>query len=503
MKKILVLLLVCSSQVFLSDKIFAQSSATYERPVIADKIIANSEVPIVTSLPPVKTDSSWNYYNGDPHCDGIVFCIHQTGAAYAYIGGAFTTLYGFPAHGLAYFENDTVTEVGGGIYGGAVHAIAYINDRDIYVGGTFSLAGTTPVKNIAHWNGNTWEALGTGTDSTVLSLGIFGNSLYVGGNFHTAGGVPSDFIAIYNTKTGQWEPFTAGSGTGANGGVSTIYSDGNTLYIGGGFTQIGSITAKKIAQLQNGVWSELAGGLSGTNAFAATINASSQDLYSGIVVGGSFDHIGTLAANNIAVFSSLNQKWNSLGSGTNGPVYATNVPWNNMLFVVGGEFSKMDETTVSNIAAISGSTVSSWGMGVDSAVYALAGAYMFLDVRYEDNADFVGGKFATAGGKPSAYFAFHDGPTERNSVFILPSSSALTAFPNPTRGNISIKAGAPLTAIEVTDELGKIVIVMRYDLRSNPISNVDFSVGNLPDGVYSITGKTTEGLAFTRIILRK
>src|SRR5260370_22050952 len=78
-----------------------------------------------------------------------------------------------------------------------VLAIA-INGSDVYVGGTFTNAGTTVVRGIAKWDGANWSGLGSGaTNGTstaeVRALAFAGDrKLYFCGRFpHMSGVTPS------------------------------------------------------------------------------------------------------------------------------------------------------------------------------------------------------------------------------------------------------------------------------------------------------------------------
>ena len=44
---------------------------------------------------------------------------------------------------------------------------------------------------IARWDGSTWRALGSGTNSGVNALTVHNGELVAGGAFTTAGGVPA------------------------------------------------------------------------------------------------------------------------------------------------------------------------------------------------------------------------------------------------------------------------------------------------------------------------
>ena len=98
---------------------------------------------------------------------------------------------------------------------GPTNAVA-LSGNDVYVGGTFTLAGTTSANNIARWNSlsGQWSALGAGVDGVVNAIAVSGNDVYVGGDVATAGGTPVNGIARWNGAT--WSAL--GSGVSFNFG---------------------------------------------------------------------------------------------------------------------------------------------------------------------------------------------------------------------------------------------------------------------------------------------
>src|SRR5207244_7736845 len=99
------------------------------------------------------------------------------------------------------------------------------------------------VNNIARWDSGSsqWSALGSGVPGgSVNALATSGSDVYVGGGFSTAGGVSANNIARWNGS--QW--FALGSGT--NNGVSGEEADaiaiiGNNVYVGGLIDRAGGI----------------------------------------------------------------------------------------------------------------------------------------------------------------------------------------------------------------------------------------------------------------------
>jgi hypothetical protein len=176
----------------------------------------------------------------------------------------------------------------------------------------------TAVNNIARWNGTGWSTLGTGITTTsgnpnVFALGVHndgsGSALYAGGSFNTAGGVSVNNIAKWNGTS--WSAL----GSGTNSQVRALHSFGGALYAGGWFTTAGGISVNKIAKWSSGAWSALAEGVS-TGEFPAVHALNSYDGY--LIVGGVFGTAGTTSAQNIARWSGTS--WSAMGNGMNGPV---------------------------------------------------------------------------------------------------------------------------------------------------------------------------------------
>src|SRR5215831_672897 len=91
----------------------------------------------------------------------------------------------------ATFSDANWISIGGGIAGtdGGVLAAATDGLGNLYIGGTFTMAGGVFAANIAKWDGSSWTALGSGMDGLVLALAVSGTKLYAGGFFTTAGGI--------------------------------------------------------------------------------------------------------------------------------------------------------------------------------------------------------------------------------------------------------------------------------------------------------------------------
>lgn len=110
------------------------------------------------------------------------------------IGGTYTTILGTAANNIARWNGTTVTPLGSGSnqgVNGVVSAIAVAGDR-IFVGGSFTQAGTQAVSNLAMFENGVWYALGAGLNGPVFQLEVSanGSTVYALGAFTASGGTP-------------------------------------------------------------------------------------------------------------------------------------------------------------------------------------------------------------------------------------------------------------------------------------------------------------------------
>jgi hypothetical protein len=194
-------------------------------------------------------------------------------------------------------------------------------------------------------------------DDWVFAL-TFGpdGSLYAGGWFSTAGGVPASRIARWDGS--QWQPL----GGGLGGGVAAlaIGPDGS-LYAGGQFAMAGGVVTSGVARWDGAAWHPLGGGVAGE---VLSLAVGPRNM---LYAGGAFTTAGGVVANYIARWDG--SQWHPLGSGMQGnygPPY-----------------------------------VLAMAPGPDGSLY-------------------VGGKFITAGGKPSSYIAQWTGAAAQTPVAWFP-----------------------------------------------------------------------------------
>ncbi len=181
----------------------------------------------------------------------------QVDGSTLYVAGYFNQAGGDTAFRIAEWDGSSWTTLGGGIHGGFLNnPFVYdmaVYDGDLIVAGGFTLAGSTPVANVARWDGTTWHALGDGVTGTATSgpsaaiyaLTVYHGDLIAGGDFTLAGGAPASNIARWDGSS--WESLASGI-TGGDGTVFALEVLDDSLFAGGNFTHAGALPSVNIAR---------------------------------------------------------------------------------------------------------------------------------------------------------------------------------------------------------------------------------------------------------------
>jgi hypothetical protein len=130
-----------------------------------------------------------------------------------YVGGGFTNAGGQLSPNLARWSKSVWSPPVGGSPNDWVRAFADY-DGSLIVAGQFGGAGGTPARHIMRYDGSAWSGLGSGLTSDVLcltaygppcwsagALAVLGNDLFVAGTFTLAGDKPSNCIARWTGGT--------------------------------------------------------------------------------------------------------------------------------------------------------------------------------------------------------------------------------------------------------------------------------------------------------------
>lgn len=146
-----------------------------------------------------------------------------------YVGGSFTTVdNNINASNIAYVTKDNGVynwhKMGNGT-NGPVMAVAELNGK-IFAGGSFTMAGTETVNNIAYWENNSWHSAGC-LYGTVSDLVVFNGELYAAGDFDVCAGSSEVNFAKWNGTTWAYQV------PPVEGKVNTLEAVGDRLLLGG------------------------------------------------------------------------------------------------------------------------------------------------------------------------------------------------------------------------------------------------------------------------------
>ena len=361
---------------------------------------------------------------GGANSDILALTVFDDGSGSAlYAGGAFSSIDGVSATGVAKWDGSNWAPVGSATLG-FVTALTVFDDGNgavLIAGGKFSGVGGVAANNVAKWDGVNWAALGTGvgnsTNANVRSLSVYddggGDALYVGGSFTTAGGGSVNNIAKWNGS--NWSSLGSGiEGIGNSAIVRALeaFDDGGgaALYAGGLFTTAGGSAAGNIAKWDGSSWSALGLGVDSMPFDFTVYDDGSGDA---LFVGGTFGNADGLPASRIAKWDGAS--WSALGDGI-GPqtttaysVYAVTTfdDGNGEELYLGGLFLSSGGLGARNIAAWNGSTWSS-DFGARQTPNKLVNTMAVFDDGGGTEL-YAGGQFETAGGVDAERIASWDG----------------------------------------------------------------------------------------------
>jgi len=239
-----------------------------------------------------------------------------------------------------------------------INALAVFDDQSgsgpaLFVGGSFSYAGSQNAVGIAKWNGTAWSAVGTGTSGFGTALAVYddglggGPALYVGG-IGVLGGTVSG-LARWNGTSWSAVPGIVGEvqalavhdeGTGG----------GPKLFVGGLYSAPNGVV--NIGRWNGSAWSTLS---TGTNSRVTCLTTFDSGSGAALYAGGTFTTAGGVTVNRIARWSG--GAWSALGTGTNGGTVWAMAAWGQgagALLYVGGTFTQVNGQPAERLARWNG-----------------------------------------------------------------------------------------------------------------------------------------------------
>ncbi|MEI6764349.1 MAG: T9SS type A sorting domain-containing protein [Bacteroidota bacterium] len=433
--------------------------------------------------PKVSDDKHWdNSFGAANSPNGPVYAIFVKDSS-IYIGGSFTMAGSINANSIARWDGHQWYALGEGVGGGSgplaptVYAITVDNNNHVFAGGNFISAGSMLASNIAMWDGSSWTSLDSGMNAEVKALAVgSAGEIYAGGLFTASGTMPLMHIAQWNGT--DWTDV----GGGISGStVNSIAIKGTTVAAAGNFDYAGATTAQNIALWDGSVWSAAG---SGTDSTINSITFKGNDLYSG----GYFLHSGGVATNYFSKY--LTGTWSAIGAGLDYPPACIG-------------YNQTDVFALSSITGAGAYNITKYdccwdplGSGLDTVAYALC---------VNGNDVWAGGPFVQAGGKPSIHFA-HWNVTKDFSAGIQEHASAkreIYLFPNPAKETLNINAGNLQQGryrLEIFSSIGCIVHTAEVEKRS-AFFTFEVDVRGLQSGVYTIRLSSEQYTAINRFIV--
>lgn len=186
----------------------------------------------------------------DPNANDMVSSMASSGGV-IFVGGIFDQVGGQPRGGIAAVDPiaGAVAEWNPGTDNNTVDALLAVGDK-LYVGGGFGMIGGQPRNAIAVLDARSglalpWDPVLSGWNEAVRirALALADSQLVVGGNFGGISGQQHICLAAVDTATAfasTWDP-------DLDGYVWSLLPDGNTLYVGGGFSRAGGLPADGLA----------------------------------------------------------------------------------------------------------------------------------------------------------------------------------------------------------------------------------------------------------------
>jgi hypothetical protein len=170
---------------------------------------------------------------------------------------------------------------------------------------------------------------------------------------------------------------------GADGPIRSIVVRENCIYVGGAFEHVGGVAANNIAKWDGTNWTTLdTGSAGGVFPEIQALLFIGQDLFAG----GFFTQAGNVSSQGVAKWDGTN--WSSLAGGVSGGVRALTTDGTNLY--VGGTFTSAGSVAATNVARWNGSNWSHVGSGISGTA---------VDSLFWDNGDlYTGGRFRLGGG---------------------------------------------------------------------------------------------------------
>lgn len=286
----------------------------------------------------------------------------------------------------------------------------------VFAGGQFNLVGQLPRQRLAHitTDGTVDASWAPAADGPVTALLLQNQTLYIGGNFFSVNGVERWRLAAVDRATAElasWNPKL-----GMANLVNVLASSGSFVYVGGVFELVNAVIVPG-----SGLRGEARRNLAAVDATTGVTTPWNPNIFEGevkalalsgsvVYVGGSFEQVGLVGQEairfNVAAFdegSGLMTPWNPSVRGVNGDVVSA-LHVSDAIISMGGRFDEVAGQPRQNLAAVDRASgrAASWQLPANDTVLAF----------YDDGRRlYVGGLFTTIGGQTRGRLAAIDKTT--------------------------------------------------------------------------------------------
>lgn len=265
---------------------------------------------------------------------------------------------------------------------GAVRCVIPDGSGGWILGGDFTTMGGAPRQHLARiLSDGSLAAWSPTVVGKVHTLALQGDTLYLGGGFTSVNAAARSNLAAVRLSTGANVTWLNAS---TDDTVRCMSINSGRLYIGGDFTLVNGVTHARVASFTISTHA--------ITSWAPTFNNSVHSLVataSSIYVGGSFTLVNLLTARNraaaLAPTTTTVQAWNPNANGT-----VRSLALSGADIFLGGDFTTMGGNTRSYIALVSSAGVlNPWSPGLDGAVHCMA---------LMNNTVYAGGELTRANG---------------------------------------------------------------------------------------------------------
>ncbi len=417
------------------------------------------------------------------------------------VGGGFDYVGNETSDQIALYDGDNWTALG--ISDAVNVAGLYSHNDTLYAGGYFSEIGGINANSAVMYDGTTWTDIGFESMCNPHDFIHYNNKLIVGGSYLTIG---SDTVTLAYRENNNWVPFD----DQPNGVVGHFIIYRNNLIVAGQFDSIGTMPAKNIAMWDGSTWTALATSTDHQYTYMGDMIVKNDTL----IVTGYFNEIDGVNAETIAFWDGSN--WSSIGTGdifskSQYSIISVKV-YNNQL-VLGGQFDSIGGVAANNIAIWDGATFSPLGSGITSYPgWDSFSPYVSKLQVFQGNL-YVFGQFFMAGGIESnniARWTKDNVATDITDDEIrpsLPNEYVLNQnYPNPFNPTTEISFTLPKNSnvtLEVFNILGQKVSTLVNGYKSVGTYFIKWDASDFASGIYLYKLSTDEFSDVKKMTLMK